>query len=51
MNMVGTPYRLVQRSSWTARRVRAGSKPGAGMIMVAPCEVQPRLPMPIPKQW
>ena len=51
MNIVGTPYSEVQRSSCTAFRVSAGSKPGAGMTIVAPCEVQPRLPMPMPKQW
>ncbi len=51
MNIVGTPYREVQRSSWTARRVSAASKAGAGMTMQAPCEVAPRLPMTMPKQW
>ncbi len=51
MNIVGTPYSDVQRSSWTARRVATGSKPGAGRTIVAPCEVQARLPMTMPKQW
>ena len=51
MNMVGTPYSEVHRSSCTACSVSAGSKPGAGMTIVAPCEVAARLPMPMPKQW
>ena len=28
-----------------------GSKPGAGITMVAPWVVQPRLPITMPKQW
>ena len=51
MNMVGTPYRDVQRSPATAARVAAGSKSGAGMTIVEPCVVRPRLPITIPKQW
>ena len=51
MNIVGTPYTPVQRSSTTARSVTAGSKPGAGITIVAPWVVQPRLPITIPKQW
>ena len=51
MNMVGTPYNEVQRSVATDRRVAAGSNPGAGMTIVAPCVVQARLPMTMPKQW
>ena len=51
MNIVGTPYRLVQRSWETAARVRAGSKPGAGMTIVAPWVRAARLPITIPKQW
>ena len=51
MNIVGTPYRPVHFSSATHRRVVAGSKPGAGITIVAPWVVQPRLPMTIPKQW
>ena len=51
MNIVGTPYSDVQRSSSTAARVASGSKPGAGITMHAPCVVQPRLPMTMPKQW
>jgi|GEM_PF-1702367 len=51
MNIVGTPYSEVQRSSWTARRVASGSKAGAGMTIAAPCDVQARLPITIPKQW
>ncbi|SKU35741.1 Uncharacterised protein [Mycobacteroides abscessus subsp. abscessus] len=50
MNMVGTPYTPTQRSRSMALRVRPGSNPGAGITMVAPCVVHPRLPMTIPKQ-
>ena len=51
MNMVGTPYTAVQPSSAMHRSVVSGSKPGAGMTIVAPWVVQPRLPITIPKQW
>ncbi len=51
MNIVGTPYRDVQRSSCTAASVAAGSKDGAGMTMHEPWVVQPRLPITMPKQW
>ena len=51
MNIVGTPYTAVQRSSATARSVTSGSKPGAGITIVAPWVVQPRLAITIPKQW
>ncbi len=51
MNIVGTPYSEVQRSCWTAARTAAGSNAGAGITMQAPCEVMPRLPMTMPKQW
>ena len=51
MNIVGTPYTAVQRSSAIACSVTAGSKPGAGITMVAPWLVQPRLAITIPKQW
>ncbi len=51
MNMVGTPYTPVQRSSATVRKVISGSKPGAGMTMVAPWLVQPRFAITMPKQW
>jgi hypothetical protein len=51
MNIVGTPYRLVQRSSCTASSTAAGSKEGAGTTMHAPCDVAPRLPITMPKQW
>jgi hypothetical protein len=50
MNIVGTPYSDVHRSSAHAFSVAAGSKPGAGITIVDPCEVQPRLPITIPKQ-
>ena len=51
MNIVGTPYSPVQRSSWTAWSVAAGSKAGPGITMHEPCVVQPRLPITMPKQW
>ena len=51
MNIVGTPYTAVHRSSAIARSVASGSKPGPGITIVAPWEVQPRLPITIPKQW
>ena len=51
MNIVGTPYTPVQRSSAIASQRRPGSKPGAGITIVAPWVVQPRLPITIPKQW
>ena len=51
MNIVGTPYTPVQRSSAIARNVTSGSKPGAGITIVAPWVMQPRLPSTIPKQW
>ena len=51
MNMVGTPYREVQRSACTAASVASGSNPGAGSTTHAPCEVAARLPITMPKQW
>ena len=50
MNIVGTPYSDVHFSSWTACSVAAGSKPGAGITTHAPCEVEARLPITMPKQ-
>ena len=51
MNIVGTPYTAVQPSWRWRRRVISGSKPGAGITMVAPWLVQPRLAITMPKQW
>jgi hypothetical protein len=51
MNIVGTPYSAVQRSAATVSRTWVGSKASEGMTIVAPCVVQPRLPITIPKQW
>ena len=51
MNIVGTPYSDVHLSACTAASVAAGSKPGAGITMQAPCVVLPRLPITMPKQW
>ena len=50
MNIVGTPYTPVHFSSAIVRKVISGSKPGAGITMVVPWLVQPRLPITIPKQ-
>ena len=51
MNMVGTPYSAVQRSSCTASMLATGSNDSAGTTMPAPCVVQARLPSTMPKQW
>src|SRR5687767_10218117 len=51
MNIVGTPYTDTHRSSWIACSVAPGSNASAGYTMVAPRDVQPRLPITIPKQW
>ena len=51
MNIVGTPYRLVQRSAATVSSVALGSKPGAGNTIAAPWVVHARLPSTMPKQW
>ena len=51
MNIVGTPYTAVHRSAAIAFSVASGSKPGAGITIVAPWVVQPRLPITMPKQW
>jgi hypothetical protein len=48
--MVGTPYSAVQRSACTAASTAPGSNASAGITMVAPWVVQPRLPITIPKQ-
>ena len=51
MNMVGTPWTAVQRSSDMARRVCNGSKCSAGITMVDPCTTQFSVPITQPKQW
>ena len=51
MNIVGTPYSAVHRSSCTVSSTDTGSNASFGMTIVAPCEVQPRLPITMPKQW
>ena len=51
MNIVGTPYRLVQRSLATVSNVAWGSNPGAGSTIAAPWAVQARFPSTMPKQW
>ena len=50
INIVGTPCKAVQRSSWTARSVDSGSKYAAGTTMVAPLATQAMLPKTMPKQ-
>ncbi len=50
MNMVGTPYKLVHRSSSTVCSVAAGSNAGAGTTIAAPCVVHARFPSTMPKQ-
>ena len=50
MNMVGTPYSDVQRSSATVCNVASGSKPSPGYTIAAPCVMQARLPITMPKQ-
>ena len=51
MNIVGTPYSDVQRSSCTVASTASGSNPASGMTIVAPWVTQPRMPMTMPKQW
>ena len=51
MNIVGTPYTPVHRSAAIVRSVISGSKPGAGITIVAPWVVQPRFAITMPKQW
>ena len=51
MNIVGTPYSAVQRSASIVSRTWVGSNASAGITIVAPWVVQPRLPITIPKQW
>src|SRR5437764_10246543 len=51
MNIVGTPYIEVHRSDAIASRVGSGVNDSAGYTIVAPEATQPRLPMPMPKQW
>ncbi len=51
MYIVGTPYTLVQCSSPRASSVANGSKLAAGYTIVDPDPMQPRLPIPMPKQW
>ena len=50
MNIVGTPYSDVQRSSSTARSVVTGSKLAPGTTRQAPCVRQARLASTMPKQ-
>ena len=51
MNIVGTPYKLVQRSWATVLSVALGLNQAAGITMAEPWVVQARLPSTIPKQW
>ena len=51
MNIVGTPYSAVHASAWIVSSTWVGSNASDGMTIVAPCVVQPRLPITMPKQW
>jgi hypothetical protein len=51
MNIVGTPYKEVQRSSWTVSSTAWASNASPGITMQLPWVVQARLPSTIPKQW
>ena len=51
MNIVGTPYSEVQRSSWTVSSTASGSNASDGTTRQAPCVAQARFPGTIPKQW
>ncbi len=51
MNIVGTPYSAVQRSSCTACSVVTGSNAGAGNTTAAPWLNAPSTPITMPKQW
>ncbi len=51
MNIVGTPYTAVHLSDSIAAASVPGRTPGAGITIVAPWVVQPRLPITMPKQW
>ena len=51
MNIVGTPYSAVHRSACTVSSTCTGSNASEGITIVAPCVVQPRLPITMPKQW
>lgn len=50
MNIVGTPWSAVQRSSEIAARTAAGSNISPGNTMVAPVLTQARTARTIPKQ-
>ncbi len=50
MNIVGTPYTLVQRSASIASRHECASNDSAGRTTVAPWARHARLPSTIPKQ-
>ena len=51
MNIVGTPYNEVQRSSWTDSSTASGSNDSDGTTMQAPRAAQARMPPTCPKQW
>ncbi len=50
MNIVGTPYREVDRSDSTADKVASGLKDSAGTIKAAPVIEQHNTPRTQPKQ-
>ena len=51
MNMVGTPWRAVQRSASIVSNTDVASNVSAGTIMAAPCVTQVIFASTMPKQW
>ena len=51
MNIVGTPYRDVQRSPATASSTAPASNDSPGTTMHAPWVAQPSVPSTIPNVW
>jgi len=51
MNIVGTPWTAVHRSSWMARRTSSALKTGAGSTIAAPWVTLAMFESTIPKQW
>ena len=50
MNIVGTPCSAVQRSSWTAASVAAGSKASPGNTIAQPVDTHASTASTMPKQ-
>ena len=51
MNMVGTPWTAVHRSSWMVWSTLSASKAGEGRTMVEPWVMQAMFERTMPKQW